>query len=79
MYGHGLFLKLNFYHFQWYFTLKLKIYEILMIIFNIEKSSTTFGCKNEIFTKIRFFPFTFFIPNKKPLLTALAECFLKEH
>ena len=35
-----------------------------MIIFNIEKSSTTFRYKNEIFMKISFFPFYMFYSQK---------------
>ena len=50
MYGHGFLLKLDLNHFQRYSTL----------IFNIEKSSTNFGYKNESFTKIRFFQFYIF-------------------
>ena len=79
MYGHGFFLKLNFNHFERFSTLNSNFIGMLMITFNIEKCSTTFEYRKEIFTNIQLFPFNIFIPNKKPLLTALTECFLKEN
>ena len=50
---------------------------MLMIIFNIEKSATTFEYKNEVFTKIRFFRFTFFKSNKKR--NRISKNGLREH
>ena len=67
MYRHLFFLKSNFNHFQRYsLSLNKKSIRMLIIIFNIQiKSSTTFGYKNEIFMKIRFFPFYIFYSQYK--------------